>query len=179
MEIYTDGSCLILSHHKASSSPGGWAYVIICNGEIQRKGSGGVKETSSQRMEVKAASEGLRAALFLIDTNESMKSKESILRPDSKYVTNTISNSNSSLEMSKGESIFSGWIFKWLGKDKVISNNRKHYDLWNEIICIIHEIYLRGYVFSCNWIKAHNGNKYNELVNDLAKDMAQIEKQKL
>ena len=52
--IYTDGACL------GNPGPGGWAAVII-EGGIEREISGAEPSTTNQRMELRAALEGLRA----------------------------------------------------------------------------------------------------------------------
>ena len=51
--IATDGSCI------GNPGPGGWACVLRC-GEQTRELSGSDKETTSNRMELMAAIEGLR-----------------------------------------------------------------------------------------------------------------------
>jgi len=52
--VVTDGSCI------GNPGPGGWACVLRC-GEQQRELSGSDQETTSNRMELMAAIEGLRA----------------------------------------------------------------------------------------------------------------------
>lgn len=52
IEIYTDGACL------GNPGPGGWAAIIV-NGADRKEIKGQEKETTSNRMEVMAAIEGL------------------------------------------------------------------------------------------------------------------------
>ncbi len=52
--IVTDGSCI------ANPGPGGWACILRC-GDQQRELSGSDQDTTSNRMELMAAIEGLRA----------------------------------------------------------------------------------------------------------------------
>lgn len=52
--IYTDGAC------SGNPGPGGWAAIVIDGGET-RELSGGEPSTTNQRMELRAALEGLRA----------------------------------------------------------------------------------------------------------------------
>ncbi len=52
--IVTDGSCI------GNPGPGGWACILRC-GDHERQLSGGNQETTSNRMELMAAIEGLRA----------------------------------------------------------------------------------------------------------------------
>jgi len=52
--IYTDGAC------SGNPGPGGWAAIVIDDGR-ERELSGGETSTTNQRMELRAALEGLRA----------------------------------------------------------------------------------------------------------------------
>ena len=52
--IVTDGSCI------GNPGPGGWACILRC-GDQEREMSGSDQETTSNRMELMAAIEGLRA----------------------------------------------------------------------------------------------------------------------
>ena len=52
-EIYTDGAC------SGNPGPGGWAAVIIMDGQ-ETELAGGEAHTTNQRMELKAAVEGLQ-----------------------------------------------------------------------------------------------------------------------
>jgi len=51
--IYTDGAC------SGNPGPGGWAAIVIDSGR-ERELSGGETSTTNQRMELRAALEGLR-----------------------------------------------------------------------------------------------------------------------
>jgi ribonuclease HI len=55
IELWTDGSC-----YPNPGGPGGWAYVLEMDGE-RRVGSGGVRTTTNNRMELQAVIAGLRA----------------------------------------------------------------------------------------------------------------------
>jgi len=52
--IYTDGAC------SGNPGPGGWAAIVIDDGR-ERDLAGGETSTTNQRMELRAALEGLRA----------------------------------------------------------------------------------------------------------------------
>lgn len=54
IQIYTDGSCL------GNPGPGGWAYIIVQEGEQRREGSGHCLATTNNRMEMMAAIEALK-----------------------------------------------------------------------------------------------------------------------
>ncbi len=61
--IYTDGAC------SGNPGPGGWAAIVIDDGR-ERELSGGETSTTNQRMELKAAIEGLRAPGFHLLSGE-------------------------------------------------------------------------------------------------------------
>ena len=51
-EVYTDGAT---SKNGSKDAPGGWAYVILKDGNLISENSGGEKGTTNQRMELIAA----------------------------------------------------------------------------------------------------------------------------
>ncbi len=58
LEVHCDGS-----GEARAGRPGGWAYVVVRNGEVLAEGSGGAKVTTSLVMELEAALAGLRAVV--------------------------------------------------------------------------------------------------------------------
>ena len=54
IHIYTDGSCL------GNPGPGGWAYIIVQEGNPRRENSGHCSNTTNNRMEMMAAIEALK-----------------------------------------------------------------------------------------------------------------------
>ena len=74
IEVYTDGACI------DNPGPGGWAAIILSNGE-ERSLTGGVDETTSNRMEITAVIEGLKAV---------PKDEPVTVFSDSRYVVNTM-----------------------------------------------------------------------------------------
>lgn len=54
VEIWTDGAC------EPNPGRGGWGAVLSCNGHYKEL-SGGEPETTNNRMELRAAAEGLKA----------------------------------------------------------------------------------------------------------------------
>lgn len=104
VELWTDGSGSV------AGTPGGWAYVLrmrVRDGWAEREGAGGELSTTSNRMEINAVLEGLRA----------------LTRPcavtvfsDSQYVVNTFAK---------------GWIHRWKAKGwRKVKND----DLWKEVL---------------------------------------------
>lgn len=84
--VYTDGGC------HGNPGPGGWACVIIAEGEA-RQLSGGDKLTTNNKMELTAAINALSA----IYNTERLRNCPVQLNIDSQYVKNGIT----------------GWIFGW------------------------------------------------------------------
>lgn len=77
--VYSDGSS---AGH--AGKPGGWGYVLLRNGTVLQEGSGGDPITSNNRMELRGAIEGLKAAIKWMLEND--KIVPVILRSDSQYV---------------------------------------------------------------------------------------------
>ncbi|MGB9779372.1 ribonuclease HI [Caldanaerobacter sp.] len=134
VEIYTDGAC------SGNPGPGGWAAVLIYKG-VKKEISGYEENTTNNRMELKAAIEGLKALKRPSKVN---------LYSDSSYLINAFNE---------------GWIERWqknnwLKSDKTPVENQ---DLWKELLEVSkpHQI---------NWIKVkgHSDNEYNNLCDRLA-----------
>lgn len=64
IEIYTDGAC------SGNPGAGGWGAVLLYKEHI-KKISGGEKDTTNNRMELKAVIESLRAIKKLLPTSSS------------------------------------------------------------------------------------------------------------
>ncbi len=135
VEIYTDGAC------SGNPGPGGWAAVILRNGEEQEI-SGGEARTTNQRMELTAAAEALTSL------TEPSRVK---LYSDSAYLVNCF---------------LQNWMARWRvngwcnSKGKPVENQ----DLWRRL----GELAERHRV---QWIKVkgHSDNFYNERCDLLAR----------
>jgi ribonuclease HI len=132
--IYTDGAC------SGNPGPGGWGAVIIDKNKERKNISGNEKDTTNNRMELKAPIMAL----------EKIKSNSKItIYTDSIYVKNGITE----------------WIKKWERNGWKNANKKpvKNKDLWTELsnLCLKHEI-----IWS--WVKGHSNNKYNNLADQLA-----------
>ena len=136
IEIYTDGGC------SGNPGPGGWAYLIIRNGEgaqaILDENWGAENQTTNNRMELMAVISALEAL-----KNAKNDAKSVTLYTDSQYV-------------QKG---MSQWIKDWKsrGWKKSDKGEVKNQELWQRLDALASE-------FSVNWVwvKGHAGNKYNE-----------------
>ena len=132
--IYTDGAC------SGNPGAGGWGTILEYKG-VKKELSGGMAETTNNRMELTAVIEGLKAL------KESCKVT---VVTDSQYVANGIS---------------LGWAESWKAngwrkKDKKPALNP---ELWDELLTEIsrHEV-------TIEWIKGHAGHPENERCDELA-----------
>ncbi|MBG0784780.1 MAG: ribonuclease HI, partial [Anaerolineaceae bacterium] len=131
--IYTDGACL------GNPGPGGWG-VILRYGSHEKVLSGFEKDTTNNRMELRAALEALRALT---------ESCQVTLYTDSEYLKKGITE------------WMPGWKRRnWRRKGGALAN----VDLWMKLDEEIqrHEIQWR-------WVRGHAGNVMNERVDKLAR----------
>lgn len=133
--------CVIFTDGSCFGNPGegGWGVLVLKDGN-EIELSGYNGETTNNRMELLAA---IKALEYIVE-NE-IKEKV-ILYTDSTYVF-------------KGATL---WMEGWKARGWT---KLKNVELWRELD------YLKGKVpnIQWNWVKAHNGNKYNEKVDGIAK----------
>lgn len=135
VEIYTDGAC------SGNPGMGGWGVILLYKGN-EKVLSGFEEETTNNRMELKAAIEGLKAL------KEPCRVK---LYSDSAYLVDALTK---------------GWLWAWKkngwarGKDR---EELKNIDLWQEIDALIHR-------HEVEWVKVkgHSDNEYNNRCDKLA-----------
>ncbi len=132
--LYSDGAC------EGNPGPGGWA-VVLTYGQHQREIAGGVPATTNNRMELKAAVEGLKALNARCEVE---------FFTDSQYVQNGISE------------WIRGWKVRgWKTKDKKAVKNE---DLWREL-----DAESAKHLVTWRWLKGHAGHEMNERCDLLAK----------
>ena len=138
IKIYTDGSCL------NNPGNGGWAAIININNKV-KKISGGVKDTTNNKMELMAPIKALQT----IDKGLPIE-----IYTDSQYVRLGITD----------------WVHKWIKNNWLTSKKEpvKNKELWIQLYDLnkSHEI-------KWIWVKAHAGNILNEEVDLLAKQAAE------
>jgi len=144
--IYTDGSS------RGNPGPGGWAAILIQNskGKAQNevasiKELGGREEhTTNNRMELKAAIEGLKA----VPTGSKV-----LLNADSEYVV-------------KGMTL---WIQGWLAKNWRTAAKKPvlNQDLWQELLRVA-----EGKEIRWNVVLGHSGVAQNERADVIATSFA-------
>ena len=119
---------------------GGWAAIILDSDLNQSSISGSESNTTNNRMELLAA---------IMALNKIKKKSDITIFTDSKYVKDGITD----------------WIKKWKLNSWKSSNKKpvKNKDLWIKLdnACLKHKV-------TWKWVKAHAGNKYNNLVDELA-----------
>lgn len=133
VEIWTDGGC------KPNPGPGGWAALLKFKDTV-RELSGGVAETTNNRMELTAALEALSAL-----------KRPCIVRlhTDSEYLKNGITRWHQ------------GWVRKnWRNS---AGDPVKNMDLWRLILEAV-----KPHQIEWLWVKGHSGDPMNERADELA-----------
>ena len=120
--------------------PGGWGAVILNKERNEINISGKVKSTTNNRMELMAPIMALRKI---------KKASKIIIYTDSIYLKNGITT----------------WIKKWEKNGWMSANKKpvKNKDLWVTLNKLSKE-----QAIDWKWVKAHAGNKYNEIADMLA-----------
>ncbi|MCB0115820.1 MAG: ribonuclease HI [Caldilineaceae bacterium] len=135
--IYTDGACL------GNPGPGGWA-AILRYGEHEKELSGRFRDTTNNRMELRAAVEALNALKRPCQVE---------LFTDSNYLRNGITK----------------WVHGWQRNGWRTASKQpvKNQDLWKALITAVdrHKV-------NWQWTKGHAGDELNERADSLATDAA-------
>ena len=120
--------------------PGGWGAIILSEEKNETNISGKEKSTTNNRMELMAPIMALRKI---------KKASKIIIYTDSIYLKNGITT----------------WIKNWEKNGWKSSNKKpvKNKDLWVTLNKLSKE-----HVIDWKWVKAHTGNKYNEMADKLA-----------
>ena len=133
VEIFTDGAC------RGNPGPGGWGVVLEA-GKHRKTLHGGERNTTNNRMELKAVIEALNAL---------NGSRRVVLHTDSKYVRDGITS----------------WLANWKKRGWKTADRKpvKNQDLWQALDKATerHDIEWR-------WVRAHAGIPGNEEADALA-----------
>ncbi|MHB1126158.1 MAG: ribonuclease HI [Bacillota bacterium] len=132
--LYTDGAC------SGNPGPGGYGAVLLYQGR-RKELSGGVKETTNNRMELTACIKGL----------EALKEKCRVtIFTDSKYLADAIAQ---------------GWALRWRANGWMRNKTEPalNADLWEQLLqlCDQHTVEFK-------WVKGHAGDPENERCDHLA-----------
>ena len=133
IQIFTDGAC------RGNPGPGGWG-VILRSGSHEKELFGGELSTTNNRMELRAAIEGLAAL---------KRPSRVTVTTDSQYVRQGITQ----------------WIEGWKRNQWRTSAKKpvKNQDLWQ----LLDELTSRHEV-TWEWVKGHSGHPDNEHADALA-----------
>ena len=133
IQIFTDGAC------RGNPGPGGWG-VILRSSSHEKELFGGEQSTTNNRMELRAAIEGLAAL---------KRPSRVTVTTDSQYVRQGITQ----------------WIEGWKRNEWRTSAKKpvKNQDLWQ----LLDELTSRHEV-TWEWVKGHSGHPDNELADALA-----------
>ena len=133
IQIFTDGAC------RGNPGPGGWG-VILRSGSHEKELFGGEQSTTNNRMELRAAIEGLAAL---------KRPSRVTVTTDSQYVRQGITQ----------------WIEGWKRNQWRTSAKKpvKNQDLWQ----LLDELTSRHEV-TWEWVKGHSGHPDNEHADALA-----------
>ncbi len=133
VKIYTDGAC------RGNPGLGGWGVLLVFKDQ-EKEICGGDVNTTNNKMELKAAIEGLKALTepCLVE-----------LTTDSKYVMRGITE----------------WIENWKKNNWKNANKKpvKNKELWIELYDLKSE-----HQINWNWVKGHAGHRENEIADQLA-----------
>lgn len=133
VQVITDGACI------GNPGPGGWAAILRYN-EHKKEIWGCEKQTTNNRMELRAAIEGLRAL---------REGCEVEVVTDSEYLKNGITT----------------WIHAWKRKNwmKGPDNPVKNADLWKEL-----DQEVSRHKTTWSWTKGHANHADNNRCDELA-----------
>ncbi|MBX9787007.1 MAG: ribonuclease HI [Alphaproteobacteria bacterium] len=134
VEIYTDGAC------SGNPGPGGWGVVLRYK-NTEKEMSGFEAMTTNNRMELKAAIEGIKALTRSIRIE---------VYTDSQYLRDGITK----------------WLFQWKKNNWRLSNKSpvKNQDLWEELDALT-----QNHDVSWHWVRGHSGHPENERADALAR----------
>ncbi|MEZ4408407.1 MAG: ribonuclease HI [Polyangiales bacterium] len=121
---------------------GGWAAVLLSGNGKELPMSGGEPSTTNNRMELLAAISALEAL---------KRPCEVTLYTDSEYLKNGITE----------------WLPNWVARGWRTASKKpvKNQDLWERLHAAT-----KPHAITWRWVKAHNGNHYNEKVDQMATD---------
>ena len=134
VEIYTDGAC------SGNPGPGGWGVLLRYKNK-EKELSGFETITTNNRMELKAAIEGIKALT---------RSVKIEVYTDSQYLRDGITK----------------WLFQWKKNNWRLSNKSpvKNQDLWEELDALT-----QNHDVSWHWVRGHSGHPENERADALAR----------
>lgn len=152
LSIYTDGSSL------GNPGKGGWGVILMGNNQAAELG-GFQKDATNNQMELQAVYSALEEVVEL-----GIRDYNITIYSDSAYVINGIST----------------WIHGWKAKGWKKADGKPvlNKDMWHDLDILRDSVEQDNKIF---WehVKAHNGHKQNERVDEIARTMAEKHKMEL
>lgn len=143
VDFYTDGA------YSSKTERGGYACVVVENGDILGKFTGGENQTTNNRMEL----QGFLTALKVANEIETPSTEINIFC-DSAYIVNCFDQQ---------------WYLRWQLNGWIASNKKpvKNQDLWHPIIeqYVLANRHLKINIYK---VDGHSGNFWNEIADKLA-----------
>jgi ribonuclease HI len=140
--IYTDGGCI------GNPGPGGWSAILLYKGH-RRELSGRFRNTTNNRMELRAAIEALEAIKYPCPVH---------LYTDSSYLRDGITR----------------WVKNWQRNQWRLADKKtpvKNQDLWRRLLAAVERHVAAGGV-EWQWTRGHAGDAENERADELANSAA-------
>jgi ribonuclease HI len=138
--LFTDGAC------SGNPGPGGWGAILQYE-KAAKEISGGLAQTTNNRMELRAVIEGLSSL---------KESCEVEVVTDSRYVADGINK---------------GWAKSWRARGWIKADKKKaqNIDLWEKLLalCETHKVRF-------TWVRGHNEHPQNERCDELAVAASQM-----
>ena len=148
MVIYTDGSCC--GNGKAVNS-GGFGVIVVDNNEkLLFNYNKRSENTTNNREEIKAILYSFLNYGVNIYNNSNFNIEIPIVYSDSNYCVQT----------------FNEWMFNWANHNWIKSDKKQPENL--DLIQVYYDWYQKGYRIDLRKVKGHNGNKWNEVADQLA-----------
>jgi ribonuclease HI len=147
LEVYTDGGC-----RPTNPGPGACAFYYVNDNNFNKNNEPITqfkKETTNNEMELRAAFNAL--SFYPVHVRLTGLHEEIIIYTDSQY-------------LQKG---MMEWVYGWEKRNWKTSTKQdvKNLDLWKALHSIRIQIEKIGTKVTFKWVKAHDGNEFNELVD--------------
>ena len=145
MTIYTDGSC------QYNPGPGGFGVIVLDDNEnVITYHSERSEQTTNNREELKA----ILWAFLKYGVPVAAGAESPTIYSDSAYCINT----------------FTNWMFSWAKNNWIKSDKKAPENL--DLIQMFYRRWNQGYRINFQKVKGHSGEKWNEMVDRLAKGEA-------
>lgn len=150
VSVYTDGSCL------RNPGPGGWAWVMVQDDVVQETDCGNEPSSTNNRMELTAVVQALQHVKMLRNSSPTEQVHVDAVFSDSKYVIDGITK----------------WVRGWVANGWMTAARKPvlNKEIWLQIIELSTELRLSAAHWK--WVRAHNGDRFNEMADRLANGKA-------